>query len=91
MDTKHDMTKELASLAGEKTVVGAKQLKKALFCGTARRVFLAEDADPQITEPLARLCAEKGVTCVWVPSKTALGRMCGIEVSAAAAAAVQSD
>ena len=75
-------------LKGKRMVVGTKQLRKALTNGRAKRVYLAENADPAITEPLEALCRERSVACVWVPSKSELGQACGIEVGAAAAAAV---
>ena len=71
-----------------KMVVGAKQLRKALQGGRARQVFLAKNADPTITEALAALCEKNAVPYIWVPSMNELGRQCGIEVGAAAAAAV---
>ena len=75
-------------LTKRKFVVGIKQLKKALKNGTASHVFLACNADPAITEPIAALCQQNSVDCAWVKSMTDLGRACGIEVGAAAAAAV---
>ena len=75
-------------LPGTKIVVGAKQLRKALLAGRARYVFLAQDADPGITEPIEELCREHSVQYTWVPTMTQLGSACGIEVGAAAAAAV---
>ncbi len=71
-----------------KMVVGAKQLRKAVVSGRASQVFLAEDADPSVTEPLAALCVEYHIQITWVPSMAALGEACGIEVGAAAAAVV---
>ena len=78
----------LSVLSQQRFVVGAKQLHKALLSGKAERVFLAEDADPAITEPVEALCQMNSVACVWVRSKTCLGRACGIEVGAAAAAVI---
>ena len=75
-------------LTGKKLAVGAKQLKKALQNGRAEYVFLAENADPAITEPIAALCQQNSVDYAWVKSMTDLGHACGIEVGAAAAAAV---
>lgn len=69
-------------------VVGAKQLRKAVKAGRARYVFLAENADPAVTQPLAELCAANHIQITWVHSMTELGRSCGIEVGAAAAAVV---
>lgn len=78
----------LTALRDKKTVVGAKQLKKALEKGTAQQVFLAENADPALTEPIADLCRIHEVNCAWVPSMADLGHACGIDVGAAAAATV---
>ena len=80
--------KILATLRGRKVVVGTKQLKKALQSGCASQVFLAENADPALTEPIEALCIENNIAFAWVPSKTDLGHACGIEVGAAAAAVV---
>ena len=78
----------LPNLAEMNLVVGAKQLKKAVKAGRVRYVFLAENADPAVTDPLAELCAANHIQITWVPSMTELGRCCGIEVGAAAAAVV---
>lgn len=80
--------KALSELAEKKTVVGAKQLKKALNAGQTKLVFLAANADPAITEPIEALCQLKHVDYAWVKSMTDLGHACGIEVGAAAAAAL---
>ena len=73
-------------LTKERFVVGAKQLKKAVKAGRVRYVFLAENADPAVTEPLEDLCRNNHIQITWVRSMAELGRACGIEVGAAAAA-----
>ena len=92
MDTQNEKLwanlKNPADLAGHRVVVGAKQLRKALMAGTARKVLLARSADPALTEPIVALCQQKKVAYTWVSSMTDLGRACGIEVGAAAAAVV---
>ena len=92
MDTQKDckipQCGNLAELAKCKTVVGAKQLKKALRDGRAQQVYLAQNADPQITGPIEKLCLEHQVSVTWVQTMTQLGKACGIEVGAAAAAQV---
>ena len=92
MDTQNDVIMAISQvsekLAESKFVVGAKQLKKALNNGTANYVFLACNADPAVTEPIAALCQLNNVDFAWVRSMTDLGHACGIEVGAAAAAAV---
>lgn len=80
---------DLSQLAGKKTVVGAKQLRKALNSCRATAVYLAENADPALTLPLQQLANEHGIPCFWVRSMLDLGSVCGIEVGAAAAAAVE--
>ena len=79
---------DLSKLAGKKIVVGAKQLRKALISNRATAVYLAENADPNLTLPLSELSEENGIPFFWVRSMQDLGRACGIEVGAAAAAAV---
>ena len=76
------------NLSEMKLVVGAKQLKKAVKAGRAKYVFLAENADPAVTEPLEQLCTDNHIQITWGHSMTELGRSCGIEVGAAAAAVV---
>ena len=92
MNTKKDSTipqcGSAPDLSKERIVVGAKQLRKALLSGRARSVYLAENADPAITEPIAEMCEDKGIELTWVPSMADLGRACGIDVGAAAAATV---
>ena len=77
-------------LSQRKVVVGSKQLRKALEKGTAECVFLAENADPAITEPIEGMCRKLHIQITWVPTMAELGRKCGIEVGAAAAAVLNS-
>ena len=92
MDTQKDVVMAISQVTEELTnkrfVVGIKQLKKSLKNGKANKVFLACNADPAITEPIAALCQLNRVDFAWVRSMTDLGHACGIEVGAAAAAAV---
>ena len=76
----------LAHLAKQPFVVGAKQLKKAVKAGRVRCVFLAMNADPAVTDPLELLCTDNHIPITWVSRMEDLGRACGIEVGAAAAA-----
>lgn len=69
-------------------VVGAKQTRRAVADGRAVRVYLAEDADPNVTGPMEDLCREQGVEVQRVPAMRALGAACGIAVGAAVAALV---
>ena len=70
-------------------MVGAKQMRKALLHRTAKEIYLALDADPAVTASLAAMCEQCGIVPRWVPSMALLGRACGIDVGAAAAAVVE--
>ena len=92
MDMKKSMRSQnrsaLTRLSSGKFVVGSKQLKKAVRAGRVRFVILAENADPAVTEPIEELCRQHSIQITWVRTMAELGRACGIEVGAAAAAAV---
>jgi len=66
--------------------VGAKQTAKALQKGAAVLVFIARDAEEAIVRPILDLSQEKAVSVVYCDSMRLLGKACGIDVGAAAAA-----
>ena len=90
MDMKKDCmipeSGHLPDLRGKELLVGSKQLRKALKNGAVSAVFLAQNANPSITEPLAELCKSAGVCVTWVRTMKELGENCGIDVGTAAAA-----
>ena len=90
MDTQNDLKipecGPAPDLRNNHVVVGSKQLRKALAKDRAQQVFLARNADPAVTEPIQALCEVNHVPYTWVLSMQDLGRACGIEVGAAAAA-----
>lgn len=69
--------------------IGTKQTVKAVQLGHAKTVFIAEDAEPHVSQPLAALCKEKEIDIVWVKSMHELGKACGIDVGAASAAIIK--
>ena len=75
----------LEQLNTKREVVGIKQLRKSLKEGQVVRAFVAENADPRLTEPLAEECSRLGVELIFVPTMAELGKACGISVGAAAA------
>ena len=77
---------DFAELRNHQHIVGMKQLRKALLRGGVSRVYLALDADPAVTMPLAQLAEAGGTEIIWVGKMHDLGRACGIDVGAAAAA-----
>ena len=80
---------EAPDFGSKRIVVGAKQLRKALERSRAEYVFLAENADPAVTGPIEALCRESQVQITWVRTMADLGRACGIDVGAAAAAVLR--
>ena len=54
-----------------------------------RKVYLACDADPRLTEPVEALCQAAGITVVTDYTMAQLGRACSIAVGTAAAAALE--
>ena len=79
----------LNDLKTAKKVTGAKQVTRALKSGTARLVYLAENADPRVTEPIKSLCGQTAVPVVPVATMEELGGACGIAVGSAVAAVVE--
>ena len=75
----------LDELKTQRKVVGIKQLRKSLKDGQINRAYIAENADPRLTDPIAALCRETGVDLVQVATMAELGQACGISVGAAAA------
>ncbi|MGI5963694.1 MAG: ribosomal L7Ae/L30e/S12e/Gadd45 family protein [Lawsonibacter sp.] len=78
----------ISELSKELKVVGAKQTKRALADGRAKKLFFALDADPRVTEPLVHLAEERCIPVEEVPSMKELGIACGIAVGSAVAALV---
>lgn len=66
--------------------IGTKQTIKVLESGKALEVFVANDADPRVTARVIQLCRKCGVKVTYVDTMSSLGKACGIEVGAAAAA-----
>ena len=78
----------LTDLACQKKVVGVKQSRKAIRSGAARRVLLACDADPAITQPIAQACADAGIPAEEDYTMEQLGQACHIAVGASVVALV---
>ena len=58
---------------------GANEATKTLNRGIAEMIVMAADAEPlEILLHLPLLCEDKNVPYVFVPSKIALGRACGV-------------
>ena len=81
----------LDELKTDSKVVGIKQLRKALIAGKAKRVFIALDADPALTEPLVEQCKLSQIEVITVPTMKQLGDACESTVAAAAAAIIYTN
>lgn len=75
--------------ATRRRTIGAKQTLKALKRNEAQALYVANDADESVIRDLIRLAREKQIEIVQVESMAALGKSCGIEVGAAAAATLK--
>ena len=75
----------LQSLQTQPKVVGVKQSLKALREGRAASVFLADDAEDKVRQPVLLLCQETKVSVTAVDTMDCLGKACGIDIGAAVA------
>ncbi|WP_124726392.1 50S ribosomal protein L7ae-like protein [Staphylospora marina] len=82
------MSYEKVKMAKSLTI-GTKQTRKAIEQGKAIEVFVADDADPHVLQPILAMCRERGITVTHVDSMRELGKACGIEVGAATAAVLE--
>jgi len=74
--------------ASHKRIVGFKQTVKAIKNGTAKKVYIAEDADGFIKESVLDACSDKSLQIIYINSMKELGDACGIDIGASAAAVV---
>lgn len=70
----------------QEKVAGVKQSRKAIREGRAKLVYLALDADPAITAPLAESCAAAGIPVERTYTMAQLGQACRVNVGAAVVA-----
>jgi large subunit ribosomal protein L7A len=70
-------------------VVGQRQVLRALDGNKAARVYLGKDADGFIYHRINGLCEEKNVPVTVVDSMQELGKLCSVDVPAAAAAVLK--
>ena len=76
----------LEELKTASKVIGIKQIRKLLPTGRAKKVFVAQNADPMLTEPILTLCEQYEIEIETVETMRQLGDACEISVEAAAAA-----
>lgn len=72
-------------LVGKKTV-GIKQSIKAIKNGQVKDLYVANDAETRLIEPVVKLAEEMSIEIHYVNTMKDLGKLCGIDVGAATAA-----
>lgn len=70
-------------------VIGKKQTMRLLLEDEVKTVYIAKDADSNVTSEVIELCKNKGVDLVYIDKMSELGELCGIEVNAATAAVLK--
>ncbi len=80
----------ITELTSQDKVIGVKQSRKAIREGRACRVYLACDADPAITEPVADSCAAAGIPVEADCTMSQLGQACRITVGASVVAVLKA-
>merc|ERR1719218_551818 len=85
-----DVTQQAANYKQLKK--GANEATKTLNRGIAELIVMAADAEPlEILLHLPLLCEDKNVSYVFVRSKQALGRACGVTLPVIAASVTVND
>ncbi|MDD7672635.1 MAG: ribosomal L7Ae/L30e/S12e/Gadd45 family protein [Clostridia bacterium] len=79
----------ITELASQEKVIGVKQSRKAIREGRAKRVYLACDADPAITGPIADSCGLAGIPMETGSTMAQLGQICRITVGASVVTVLQ--
>lgn len=70
---------------------GINEVTKIVERGQALLVVIAEDVQPpEVVAHIPMLCKEKGIPCVFVPTKGDLGTAAGLPVGSSAAAVVEA-
>ncbi len=76
----------LEKLRTKEKVIGVKQSRRAVRDGLVQMLFLAADADPAMTAPLAQQCAGGSIPVNEEFTMRELGQAAGIQVGAAVVA-----
>ena len=75
----------LEDLQNAKVLIGVKQSTQAVTNGTAKKAYVAVNADDAVKLPFLERCRENLVPIEFVETKEQLGKACGINVNAACA------
>ena len=69
--------------------IGLKEVLSVISSGHAKRVIIAEDCDEHIITQLKQATQNAGLVPEYAQSRKALGKACGIDVSASCAAVLK--
>ncbi|MBU5214722.1 MULTISPECIES: 50S ribosomal protein L7ae-like protein [Heyndrickxia] len=75
-------------LQAKQVIVGTKQTVKALKTANVDELIIAKDADPIVIEKVVQVANDMNIPINQVDSMKKLGKVCGIEVGAAAVAVI---
>jgi large subunit ribosomal protein L7A len=85
-----EMVKNIINnIENNKIVIGKKQTLRVLLKEEVVKVYISRDADFHVTEPIVQVCKDKVIEIVYFDNMKELGRACGIDVNAAAAAVLK--
>jgi large subunit ribosomal protein L7A len=74
---------------GKKVVIGKKQTLRAITRNEVSIVYVSEDADMYVTQPIIDVCTNQNIEIIYFDNMRELGKACGIDVNAAAAAVLK--
>lgn len=75
--------------ASQRKIVGLKQTVKAIKNETAKKIYLAEDADDFIKQSVIDACRHKNIQIIYINNMKELGYACGIDIGASTAAIIK--
>lgn len=86
-DTLEDVTMSYDKVTQAKNImIGTKQTVKAIRNGIAKEVYIATDAERNLTAKVISIAEDMNIPIIYVDSMKMLGKACGIDVSASTVA-----
>ncbi len=79
----------MTNIKGGELRIGLKASMRAVKEGCVSKLFVAEDAQKNLTQPLVALAEASYIDTEYIASMKALGRLCQIDVGAAAAVIIK--
>lgn len=77
------------NLMHTKKVIGKKQTLRYLMKDEVELVYISKDADTRVTKDIIDVCNSKNIEIAYFDNMRELGKACGIDVNAAAAAVLK--